>query len=123
MSFCVKCGSVLRDGVRFCEDCGAKVSSAFAIEADEDSYDEDVDPEVEDCDEEPEKGPPSDCYATFEGRNVAVYRESGAIYRRFSLPYEVLNAQVCGENVSITCEGGWFYIYTLDGRIVRRARH
>lgn len=121
MAFCIKCGSELRDGVNYCEKCGKEVVASEIL--DETEVEIDDEPEVEDCDEEPEKGPPSDCYATFEGCNVSIYRENGAIYRRFRVPYEVISTQVSGDNVSITCEGGWHYIYTLDGMIVRQTRH
>lgn len=125
MSFCVKCGSRLRDGVCFCEKCGFKVSGDDEVESDgtEDVFDEDVEPEVEDCDAEPEKGPPSDCYATFDGREVIIHREDGSLYRRFTLHYEVLAATVSGDVISITCEGGWHYLYTLDGTLIRSGRH
>ena len=127
MAFCTHCGIELADGVNFCKKCGKEVvrpNDENYIEDDEilDEL-EDDEPEVEDCDEEPEKGPPSDCYATFEGRCVSIYRESGAIYRRIYLRQDVLNAQIFGDKVSITCEDGWHYIYTLDGVIVRSTRH
>lgn len=122
MAYCIHCGKLLREGVNFCEKCGAEVSHG-AGELQEEIDDEGEMPEVEDCDGCPEKGPPSDCYATFEGRCVSIYRESGAIYRRIHLHYDVIGAQISGDKVSITCEGGWHYIYTLDGVLVRQMRH
>lgn len=126
MSYCIHCGKPLREGVNFCEQCGAEVSrraEGMVGDADVESDDEDNEPEVEDCDETPEKGPPSDCYATFEDREVTIYREDGCIYRRIHLHYEVLDASVSGDRVSITCEGGWHYIYSLDGMLIRSGRH
>ena len=123
MAYCIHCGVALRSGVNFCENCGQKVARSVALDFEDYFENEDEEPEVEDCDEEPEKGPPSDCYVTFENRCVSIYRESGAIYRRIYLRQDVLNAQISGDKVSITCEGGWHYIYTLDGMLVRQTRH
>ena len=122
MAYCTKCGEALREGVNFCEKCGAEVSRCMDGVEDDilDDYDE---PAVEDCDEEPEKGPPSDYYAAFEGRTVSIYRESGAVYRRIYLHHNVMSAQISGDRVAITCEDGWHYIYTLDGALVRQTRH
>ena len=123
MAYCIHCGVALRSGVNFCENCGQKVARSAALDFEDYFENEDEEPEVEDCDEVPEKGPPSDCYATFENRCVSIYRESGAIYRRIYLRQNVLSAQISGDKVSITCEDGWHYIYTLDGMIVRQTRN
>jgi len=118
MSYCVRCGAELREGVNFCEKCGAEVAAKGIDEVDD--YCEGEESEVEDCDEEPEKGPPSDCYATFSGSCVSLYRTNGSLYRRIHVSQTVLGAQVSGGYVSITCAGGWHYLYTLEGALVRR---
>lgn len=125
MAYCIHCGAALKTGVNFCSKCGAEVQSEVPCAADktDEVLDDDEESEVEDCDEEPEKGAPSDCYATFEGRTVSIYRENGSIYRRIHLNYEVLGTQVSGDNVAITCEGGRAYIYTLDGTLIRQMRY
>ncbi len=125
MIYCTNCGRALSENVNFCTKCGAEVTKEEELLSCESSEEFVVDdePEVEDCDEEPEKGPPTDCYATFQGRRVTIYRENGSLYRYISLNYEVLNAQISGDKVSITCVGGRFYIYTLDGVPVRSGRY
>lgn len=66
MAHCTKCGEALREGVNFCEKRGAEVRRC--MDGVEDDILDDYDgPAVEDCDEEPEKGPPSDCYAPLRG--------------------------------------------------------
>ena len=125
MAYCSHCGAKLREGVNFCSKCGAEVNPEPSCTADktDEVPDDDEEAEVEDCDEEPEKGAPSDCYATFEGRTVLICRGNGSLYRRIHLNYDVLGTQVSGDNVVITCEGGHAYVYTLDGTLIRQMRY
>lgn len=123
MAFCIHCGAKLREGVNFCEKCGVEIYHDDAITEKDFDEDEDGEPDVEVFDDEDEKGPSTDCYATFDGRTVSIYRENGCIHRRINMRSEVLSAVVSGDRVSITCEGGWFYIYTVDGVLIRQMRH
>lgn len=125
MAYCIHCGAALKAGVNFCSKCGAEVNPETSCTDDktDEALDDDEEAEVEDCDEEPEKGAPSDCYATFEGRTVLICRGNGSLYRRIHLNYDVLGTQVSGDNVVITCEGGHAYVYTLDGTLIRQMRY
>jgi len=120
MAFCIKCGSRLRQGVNYCEQCGHPVAEeGYEDSPDTDELDEDL---ADDEFDEDDKDIPSDCYATFEGRCVSIIRANGTIFRQIYVHHEVIGAQVSGQNVAITCEDGWFYLYRLDGTIIRETR-
>lgn len=58
--------------------------------------------------------------AKIEGKNVSVYKSTGAVLRRFSCPTQVQGAQVNGDELNVQLADGHCIIYNLDGRIIRR---
>lgn len=111
MSFCTNCGKELNEEDNFCTRCGHQVAYAEEVDVD-DAGDEDLDKDF-----------PSDCYATFSGRMVSIVRSTGSIYRRITVPRDIVTATVSGDRVSVVCEGGWLYLYSLNGNLIRICRN
>ena len=63
-------------------------------------------------------------YAEFSGKTCNLLNIEKKIIRRFIMQSEIVNAQVTGAGqdaiVAIVCKDGHAYVYSSDGRQIRR---
>ncbi len=64
-------------------------------------------------------------YVSFKGKSAELRTFDKRIVRKFTMKADIVNAQVQGSGkeayVAITCMDGKTYLYTSEGRLVRRS--